>query len=177
MVGIGTLLTLVWFLSTAPSNRLLVFSWPQPQIVSSYMCTDQYPAEYSRGILCRSLEFYFLSTILPCKLCLCLPGLSPLPPQFRESARLCLGSSSLCPILETQDNQGNHFVSYPLGITILCFLIPSVLKPLLHVFVWIFRYFRLADESGFYYSYLSRSCYPNKSIFNFQDFYLFLFHR
>lgn len=105
------------------------------------MCTDQYSAEYSEGILCRSLEFSFLSTILPCKLCLCLPGLTCLPPQFREPARLCLASSFLCSILETRDNQGQAQESLWLftsqGSLSFVAWYPVVLKPLLHVFVWI----------------------------------------
>lgn len=84
---------------------------PQPPVVSSYACGDQYSVEYLRGAIHRHLELFlcvcFYSPIVytTSSGCLCFPKLQAGCPQFRDTVRLCPGFPSLHHILEAFSRQ------------------------------------------------------------------------
>lgn len=98
LVGLDTILTLcdLWVLLPLILFGVLLASTSDS---FPFMYTDQCSAGGLSAYLWGSLPSPLLCPATTS--CLCSPGPSP-PPPFRESTRLCLGSSSLCPVLETQ---------------------------------------------------------------------------
>lgn len=120
--------------ATIPSNHVEFF-FP-PFAVFSHTCTDKWSAEYSRRILCLSLEFSH------CVACSCVacpldpPGLSVLSPQFREIPRLYLGDPPLNYIRGTlKEVRWGHLRPH-----FLFFLDPSERDPLLLLSILLSHY-------------------------------------
>lgn len=117
----------MWSVGIFPFNIFWCF-FLQPQVVLSHVFTGQYSAEDSRGTFYRSSEFFLSLCAALSSAVLCLTNsshigfsghLAPLP-QLRKTARLCLGSSSLCNCLKTLSRQWARLI---VGLTL--FLLPQ----------------------------------------------------
>lgn len=142
---------------------------PQPPVVSSYACGDQYSVEYLRGAIHRHLELFlcvcFYSPIFYTTSSgfLCFPKLQAGCPQFRDTVRLCPGFPSSHHILEAFSRQqaGKTIVltdCFPFlqdHCSLLCD--GQSRKVLFHIFCS----FRQENKSNPYYFNLARSGSPN----------------
>ena len=115
--------------------------WIQPWILSSPNALTGLQLT-QEGPLCRSLDFSLCSTLSSAAGCLGFPGLSSWSPPLREAAG-CLGSHPLHCGLEMALTLVTHLICFlSLGITVLCCLIPSVLRRVLFVCFAFFAGFR-----------------------------------
>lgn len=111
------------YFTSNPSGRF----FPQPRIfLHTNALTGLQQAQ--GGSLCRSLEFSLCSALSSPARCLGFRGLSSLSPQPREAAG-CLGSHPHTVVWKWLSRSWlTSSVSCLLGITVLCCLIPSVLR-------------------------------------------------
>ena len=154
LTGVRTLFCSVWATGTVSSNRFRCF-FLQPQLLSSQAKASPYSAENLKGTLCRSLQFSLcadLSCPEPCPVN--SRHLSSLTPSFISPIQSPLYSpdspSQGCGLKTLlSGEQGNYrahliLVSCLSGITVLCCLMPSVLKTTVSYiwsfcFGWLFR--------------------------------------
>ena len=137
-MGVIILFCPVWAPGTVTSNTLRCF-FLQPQILSSQAKASHYSAENLKGPLCRSLKSSLCAALSCPEPFLWTPDilvlwLSALSPQFRVHCTLLSSPSQDCGLKTLlSGEQGNYrahliLVSCLSGITILCCLMPSVLK-------------------------------------------------